>query len=122
MTKKEFTEQYDKLADAFPYEFKNGFREKAISGYVQDLTASWWSSLVTRILVSGNAKLNIEDAALGERRRLSEGLKTQEQISAMNLLQSNDGLNELLKKHGAKSAVDLIGVDMEERKERWDQK
>lgn len=111
MTTEEFKTLYDKLVKVYPFEFGNEIKEKAIFSYIKDLDKRWWSALVYRIILSSNPKIDISDAARGERNARKQAELTQNIISAQEMLSgniSNEGLEKALAEVGARSLTDIL--------------
>lgn len=111
MTLDQFKLEYDKLAKVYPYDFGNEFKERAVFNYIKDLEKKWWAALVNRIILSSNPKLNIEEAAQGERRarkslELTSGVLAMQDKLAEQI--SENGLSEALKAFGANSLLDVL--------------
>lgn len=111
MTNYEFKLEYDKLVDIYPDQFKSKFKEQAIANYVKDLDAKWWKAIVTRMILSSNPRLDIDDAARGERLARHKLNSTRELLDAQKELSKNistAGLQDTLKKLGVKSLLEAI--------------
>lgn len=114
MTKYEFELEYDKLKQAFKPQFDAPARVEAIAKTVMDLDHKWWKALVQRMIVAYEPRLNIQDAASGERRakkqiELTENLsRTTEALTAQI---HTETLGQNLEKIGAGSlweAIELV--------------
>lgn len=116
MTNYEFKLEYDKLVDIYPDQFKSKFKEQAVANYVKDLDAKWWKSTVTRMILSSNPRLDIEDAARGERLAKQKLRATQETLDAINMVSRNistAGLQNALKSLGVNSLLEAIEIKKE---------
>lgn len=93
----------------YPDVFGNQYKEAEIAKHVSDLSGKWWHALVSRIILSSNPRLDIEAASRGERLAKQNHELTLETLKASeNIKMSDDGLDVVLKKLGAKSLLDAI--------------
>jgi hypothetical protein len=114
MTKYEFELEYDKLKQAFKPQFDATARMEAIAKTVMDLDHRWWKLLVQRMIVAYEPRLNIADAASGERRarraiELSENLSRASEALTERI--HTETLGQNLDKLGAGSlweAIELV--------------
>jgi hypothetical protein len=116
MTNYEFKAEYDKLLEVYPEHFKSKHKEQAIAAYVRDLDAKWFKAMVTRMILSSNPRLDIEDAARGERLAKQKLRATQETLAAINSVSRNistAGLQDALKSLGVKSLIEAIETKKE---------
>lgn len=107
----EFKVEYDKLVEVYPEQFKSPHKEKIIANYVKDLDAKWWRALVNRMILSSNPRLDIDEAARGERLAKEKLRATRELLSAQDRLSENisaSGLSDTLKSLGVKSLLEAI--------------
>ncbi|MEK6772358.1 MAG: hypothetical protein AABY64_00335 [Bdellovibrionota bacterium] len=111
MTELEFKREYKKLEDVFPQNFNSKFKEEAIANYIKDMDVRWWKALVNRMILSSNPRLDIDDAARGERiaKKRAEDTRAMLQLNdQLNEKISEDGLNNVLKNLGAKSLEEAV--------------
>jgi len=110
MTNYEFKLEYDKLVECYPMVFGNQHKEKAIFEYIKDLDAKWWKALSRRILLSSNPRIDIEDAARGERiaRKRIEETRILLDVTEKFKDITENGLDDALKKIGANSLLEAI--------------
>jgi hypothetical protein len=116
MTNYEFKAEYDKLVDVYPEHFKSKHKEQAIANYVKDLDAKWWRAFVNQMILSSNPRLNIDEAARGERLARQKYRSTMELIQAQDAMSekiSESGLQDILKSIGAKSLLEAIEIKKE---------
>ena len=111
MTLQEFNREYQKLSDTYPQHFESEFRKKAIADFVVDLDYRFWASLVNRILVSGDPRLDIMEAAHGERnakRRARDTLAYLDLQKSLGRYCTDNGLENVVESLGIKSLSDVI--------------
>ena len=111
MTPAEFKKEYDKLVQVYPRDFESTFIEIAIGKYIMDLEPRWWATLVNRIILSRNPRLDIEDVARGERLARQKVRDTNALIAMSEKMHkgiSEAGLDNALKSFGANSLLDAI--------------
>lgn len=105
MTNYEFKLEYDKLVEVYPQNFSSKFKEQAIANYIKDLDSAWWKALVNRIILSSNPRLDIEDAARGER------LARKRYQETKGLLATYDALEDKITENGLKNVLEKMGVN-----------
>ena len=111
MTKMEFLDHYKKLLSEYPQQFESKYRMELIEKTVIGLPVRWWESLVERIIITNNPRLDIHEAAAGERRALNSVRRTQETLAAYDVVMANisdSGLGDALRSHGAKCLWEAI--------------
>lgn len=111
MTTYEFKLEYDKLIEIYPQNFSSKFKEQAIFNYIKDLDVKWWKALVNRMILSSNPRLDIDDAARGERNARRRAQDTNAMLRLNDELSdkiSATGLEDALKQVGANSLLDAI--------------
>lgn len=111
MTNYEFKLEYDKLVEVYPQNFSSKYKEQAIANYIKDMEASWWKALVNRIILSSNPRIDIEDAARGERNAKRRHQETKGLLATFGELEdriSENGLKNVLEKMGASSLEDAV--------------
>jgi hypothetical protein len=111
MTKNEFESEYKKLEELYPTLYQNKIRKELIANTVKDLSHSWFRSLVKRIILNPQMRLDIDEAARSERITFIQREKTKETINSLDKLKeqiSNKGYEESLKLFGAKSLSEAV--------------
>lgn len=111
MTVAEFDREYAKIAEIYPTHFDNPIKKRTIYSYIVDLDAKWWFALVNRIILSSNPRVDIQDAAGGERRARKALELTNDMFAAQDNLSkeiTDRGLKDALAKFGANSLLDAI--------------
>lgn len=111
MTIIEFDSEYEKLADIYPLYFDNIIKKRVVYSYIVDLDKRWWAALVNRIILSSNPRLDIQDAAGGERRARKSVELTYDLLAAQDKLSdqiSDRGLERALAQFGANSLLDAV--------------
>ena len=111
MTTQEFENQYEKLVKVYPQVFGNDVKRTAVASYIKDLDARWWCALVNRMILSSNPRLDIEDAARGERLARKRVSDTEAMFKLSDKLQekiTDQGLDKALNVIGAQSLLDAI--------------
>lgn len=106
MTEQEFQSEYDKLKSVYA-DFRNTFKEIAVAKAVKDMDPKWWRALVNRIILSSNPRLDIDDAARGERLAKKRAEDTKVLLEA-SVVASENGLSDVLKRMGAGSLLDAV--------------
>lgn len=106
MTEQEFQTEYDKLKSVYA-DFRNTFKEMAVAKAVKDMDAKWWRALVNRIILSSNPRLDIDDAARGERLAKKRAEDTKILLEASSVASEN-GLSDVLNRMGAGSLMEAV--------------
>lgn len=111
MTVQEFNEQYQRLADCFPNKFSNLSKLETVQRYVLDMDASWFRSLVDRIVMTPHGDLDIGEAVAGERRSRAMKRFADDATRALQVTKSQmsgDGLEKALKIFGSSSLAEAV--------------
>jgi hypothetical protein len=111
MTKNEFELEYKKLEELYPAVYQNKIRKEMIANTVKDLSHPWFKSLVKRIILNPQMRLDIDEAARSERLTFIQREKTKETINSLDKLKeqiSNKGYEESLKLFGANSLSEAV--------------
>ena len=109
MTNDEFQFGYKRLASVYPHIFGNPFKEQAVAGCVKDMEFHWWNSIVMRIILSSNPKIDIADLARAER------LSKDKIKHTMDLIQASENIKTQISQNGLENALkDLNAKNLSE--------
>lgn len=111
MTNYEFEAEYDKLSESNPLIYKNKTRKELIANCVKDLDVNWFKALVNRIVLNPMVRVDIDEAARGERIARAAIKRSQDESKAfenMTEKMSENGLQETLEKFNAKTVFEAV--------------
>ena len=111
MKKNEFDMEYLKLEEIQPEIYSKPLRKQMIATAVADMDHKWFASLVKRIILTPNLKIDFDEAARSERVNRLQLEKTKQIIkesdSSLDSISSH-GLTNVLKMFKANSLQEAI--------------
>lgn len=111
MTDQEFENEYGRLVKEYPNIYGSQSRTILIAQIVKDLDAKWFHALVNRIILNPHERINIEEAARGERNARLANLRAKDAIGAIESLEnkmSDEGYEKVLKMFKANSLAEAV--------------
>lgn len=110
MTELEFERNYKNLSEAFEA-FRSPIRKQMVAQRVMDLSERFWRALVERMIVSGNPRMDIEEACRGERMARFNADRVKQEISAIEAVSERmtaEGFEKTLKSFGATNLAEAV--------------
>jgi len=111
MTFEEFENEYKRLAQEFPKEFGSSQRKALIAERVLMLPRHWFKKFIDRMIITANPRLDIEEAARGERlSRAEHELKSQTDtaLKVVKEKMSDEALKGILKNTNASNLWEAV--------------
>lgn len=111
MNKQEFETEYAKLEVTYPNTYGNSIRKELTAKLVKDMSAKWFSGVVTRIILNPHERISIDELVRSERNAMSANLRAKEAIGAIESLEdkmSDEGFENVLKMFKANSLAEAV--------------